>query len=161
MADVVEPDTNSLQIPGETHIQYCTVYASLLWKPGQNDSLLLSVIFWSANTLTFPCPSPTWEYSPHQIPVTFQLFQSIKCMKNKVLSAFVQIDEFQWSTCCAFSMIKHVFNEILIVSYHCVSLHFSSSFSINSQVIIYQPLHRLPQLEMTAASHPSHPHPHR
>lgn len=194
MADVVQPDPNSLQIPGEIHthgLRICSV-AMGTWSKWLTPP---APIFWSVNMLTFPCPSPTWVNYSHQIPVTFQSFQFIMNIQSRDLrvkcgytqthsslrslhvyvcelmrvqwwlfpreksfprAAYRQTHTLFWLFCSFSSGVRAaVFQPTL----HVVTFLFISS--INSQVIMHQPLHRLPQLGMTAASHPSHPHPHR
>lgn len=69
MADVVQPDLNSLQIPGETHtLQHKPYYLGNLVK--MTHFCLL--IFASVNTLNSPGLTPTPEYYSHEIPLNFQ-----------------------------------------------------------------------------------------
>lgn len=85
MADVVQPDPNSLQIPSETHIQFIHMlhYHGSLVKMTH----FCLFIFWRVNTLTFPCHSPTWEYYLHHFPVTFLSFQFITNIQSTSLAS--------------------------------------------------------------------------
>lgn len=119
MADVLQPDSNSLQIASEIHTQTLTrththINTSLLLQSCPNDFSFF--ICWTVDMLTFPCPSPTWLYYTLHIPVAFPRFhfitiitfwsREVKCVyiwpnlltsavKNEVFSAVTQQIHFQ------------------------------------------------------------------
>lgn len=78
MADVLQPDSNSLQIPSEIHTQTLTRTSTLVCYCSPVQMTHFSFfICWTVEMLTFPCPSPTWVYCTLHIPVAFPRFHSI------------------------------------------------------------------------------------